>query len=154
MGQKQLYLYPFPHGSLLFKRSLTGTSSSSDILHISSSTEFSLSLWRWPCFWTNDTYFIDFVCGVLFYGTHVYSYAQNVGMPIIGVPGCLMKPVSVPVKFPFSVKKNIRILDLDPRTEAYCLSLNSVCFKRLPRKKYFHLLNSYNIKRVLGVVYC
>ena len=50
----------------------------------------------------------------------MYSYAQNVGMPIIGVPGCLMKPVSVPVKFPFSVKKNIRILDLDPRTEAYC----------------------------------
>ncbi|CAI4503112.1 AEL_collapsed_G0026020.mRNA.1.CDS.1 [Saccharomyces cerevisiae] len=43
---------------------------------------------------------------------------------------------------------------LDPRSEAYCLSLNSVCFKRLPRKKYFHLLNSYNIKRVLGVVYC
>ncbi|CAI5207152.1 BTE_HP_G0155330.mRNA.1.CDS.1 [Saccharomyces cerevisiae] len=65
-----------------------------------------------------------------------------------------MKPFSVPVKFPFSVKKNIRILDLDPRTEAYCLSLNSVCFKRLPRKKYFHLLNSYNIRRVLGVVYC
>ena len=59
-----------------------------------------------------------------------------------------------PVKFPLSVKKNIRILDLDPRSEAYCLSLNSVCFKRLPRKKYFHLLNSYNIKRVLGVVYC
>ena len=50
-----------------------------------------------------------------------------------------MKPFSVPVKFPFSVKKNIRILDLDPRSEAYCLSLNSVCFKRLPRKKYFHL---------------
>ncbi|CAI4302919.1 AQG_2a_G0006690.mRNA.1.CDS.1 [Saccharomyces cerevisiae] len=45
-------------------------------------------------------------------------------------------------------------LHLDPRTEAHCLSLNSVCFKRLPRKKYFHLLNSYNIKRVLGVVYC
>ncbi|CAI5015097.1 ATV_HP_G0154200.mRNA.1.CDS.1 [Saccharomyces cerevisiae] len=36
------------------------------------------------------------------------------------VPGCLVKPFSVPVKFPFSVKKNIRILDLDPRTEAYC----------------------------------
>ncbi|CAI5162341.1 ATV_HP_G0059180.mRNA.1.CDS.1 [Saccharomyces cerevisiae] len=55
-------------------------------------------------------------------------------MPIIGVPRCLEKPFSVPVKFPFSVKKNIRILDLDPRTEAYCLSLNSVCFKRLPWK--------------------
>ncbi|CAI4973553.1 BBT_HP_G0060640.mRNA.1.CDS.1 [Saccharomyces cerevisiae] len=75
-------------------------------------------------------------------------------MPIIGVPGCLEKPFCAPVKFPFSVKKNIRILDLDPRTEAYCLSLNSVCSKRLPRKKYFYLLNSYNIKRVLGVVYC
>ncbi|CAI4638143.1 BAF_collapsed_G0043230.mRNA.1.CDS.1 [Saccharomyces cerevisiae] len=69
------------------------------------------------------------------------------------VPRCLIKPFSVPVTFPFSVKKNIRILDLDPRTEAYCLSLNSVCFKRLPWKKYFYLLNSYNIKRVLGVVY-
>ncbi|CAI4308139.1 CCC_1a_G0006600.mRNA.1.CDS.1 [Saccharomyces cerevisiae] len=75
-------------------------------------------------------------------------------MPIIGVPGCLENPFCAPAKFPLSVKKNIRILDLDPRTEAYCLSLNSVCFKRLPRKKYFHLLNSYNIKRVLGVVYC
>ncbi|CAI4385826.1 BAF_collapsed_G0031380.mRNA.1.CDS.1 [Saccharomyces cerevisiae] len=53
-----------------------------------------------------------------------------------------------------SVKKNIRILDLDPRTEAYCLSPYSVCSKRLPCKKYFYLLNSYNIKRVLGVVYC
>ncbi|CAI5182719.1 CRE_HP_G0005940.mRNA.1.CDS.1 [Saccharomyces cerevisiae] len=75
-------------------------------------------------------------------------------MPIIGVPRCLEKPFSVPVKFPFSVKKNIRILDLDPRTEAYCLSPYSVCSKRLPCKKYFYLLNSYNIKRVLGVVYC
>ncbi|CAI4313126.1 AKH_1a_G0006470.mRNA.1.CDS.1 [Saccharomyces cerevisiae] len=75
-------------------------------------------------------------------------------MPIIGVPGCLEKPFCAPAKFPLSVKKNIRILDLDPRTEAHCLSLNSVCFKRLPRRKYFHLLNSYNIKRVLGVVYC
>ncbi|CAI4953019.1 CGH_1_HP_G0039250.mRNA.1.CDS.1 [Saccharomyces cerevisiae] len=75
-------------------------------------------------------------------------------MPIIGVPGYLEKPFCAPVTFPFSVKKNIRILDLDPRTEAYCLSPYSVCFKRLPRKKYFHLLNSYNIKRVLGVVYC
>ncbi|CAI4500785.1 BAI_1a_G0022680.mRNA.1.CDS.1 [Saccharomyces cerevisiae] len=35
------------------------------------------------------------------------------------VPRCLIKPFSVPLKFPFSVKKNIRILDLDPRTEAY-----------------------------------
>ncbi|CAI4357020.1 BAP_1a_G0025540.mRNA.1.CDS.1 [Saccharomyces cerevisiae] len=76
-------------------------------------------------------------------------------MPIIGVPRCLMKPFSVPVTFPFSVKKNIRILDLDPRTEAYCLSLNSVCFKRLPRKKYFHLLKPVqDSRRVLGVVYC
>ncbi|CAI4551335.1 AKH_1a_G0027130.mRNA.1.CDS.1 [Saccharomyces cerevisiae] len=55
-------------------------------------------------------------------------------MPIIGVPECLEKPFCAPVKFPFSVKKNIRILDLDPRTEAYCLSLNSVCSKRLPWK--------------------
>ncbi|CAI4379057.1 BAP_1a_G0027610.mRNA.1.CDS.1 [Saccharomyces cerevisiae] len=70
------------------------------------------------------------------------------------VPRCLIKPFSVPVTFPFSVKKNIRILDLDPRTEAYCLSPYSVCSKRLPCKKYFYLLNSYNIKRVLGVVYC
>ncbi|CAI7399386.1 BTE_collapsed_G0035070.mRNA.1.CDS.1 [Saccharomyces cerevisiae] len=36
------------------------------------------------------------------------------------VPRCLIKPFSVPVKFPFSVKKNIRILDLDPRTDSYC----------------------------------
>ncbi|CAI4495969.1 BGP_1a_G0022320.mRNA.1.CDS.1 [Saccharomyces cerevisiae] len=36
------------------------------------------------------------------------------------VPRCLIKPFSVPVTFSFSVKKNIRILDLDPRTEAYC----------------------------------
>ncbi|CAI4452811.1 ALH_1b_G0027980.mRNA.1.CDS.1 [Saccharomyces cerevisiae] len=75
-------------------------------------------------------------------------------MPIIGVPGYLEKPFCAPAKFPLTVKKNIRILDLDPRTEVYCLSLISVCFKRLPRKKYFYLLNSYNIKRVLGVVYC
>ena len=60
-----------------------------------------------------------------------------------------------PVKFPLPVKKNIRILDLDPCSEAYCLSLNSVCFKRLPRKKYFHLLKSVqDIRRVFGVVYC
>ena len=66
-----------------------------------------------------------------------------------------MKPFSVPVKFPFSVKKNIRILDLDPRTEAYCLSLNSVCSKRLPWKKCFYLLKSVqDIRRVFGVVYC
>ncbi|CAI4399971.1 CPA_1a_G0027940.mRNA.1.CDS.1 [Saccharomyces cerevisiae] len=77
----------------------------------------------------------------------------KVRMPIIGVPRCLIKPFSVPVTFPFSVKKNIRILDLDPRTEVYCLSPYSVCSKRLPCKKYFYLLNSYNIKRVLGVVY-
>ncbi|CAI4597538.1 CPA_1a_G0034850.mRNA.1.CDS.1 [Saccharomyces cerevisiae] len=44
----------------------------------------------------------------------------KVRMPIIGVPRCLKKPFLVPVKFPFSVEKNIRILDLDPRTEAYC----------------------------------
>ncbi|CAI4588812.1 CCQ_1a_G0034050.mRNA.1.CDS.1 [Saccharomyces cerevisiae] len=36
------------------------------------------------------------------------------------VPRCLIKPFYVPVKFPFSVKKNIRILDLDPRTDSYC----------------------------------
>ncbi|CAI4298766.1 BAK_1a_G0006320.mRNA.1.CDS.1 [Saccharomyces cerevisiae] len=36
-----------------------------------------------------------------------------------GVPRCLIKPFYVPVKFPFSVKKNIRILDLDPRSEAH-----------------------------------
>ncbi|CAI4975455.1 ANM_HP_G0144260.mRNA.1.CDS.1 [Saccharomyces cerevisiae] len=55
-------------------------------------------------------------------------------MPIIGVPRCLIKPFSVPVKFPFSVKKNIRILDLDPRTEVYCLSHHLVCPKRFPCK--------------------
>ncbi|CAI4763734.1 BAP_1a_G0047550.mRNA.1.CDS.1 [Saccharomyces cerevisiae] len=55
-------------------------------------------------------------------------------MPIIGVPGCLENPFCAPAKFPFSVKKNIRILDLDPRTEAYCLSPYSVCSKRLPWK--------------------
>ncbi|CAI7340259.1 CGH_1_collapsed_G0048100.mRNA.1.CDS.1 [Saccharomyces cerevisiae] len=75
-------------------------------------------------------------------------------MPIIGVPRCLENPFCAPAKFPFSVKKNIRTLDLDPRTEACCLSPYSVCSKRLPCKKYFYLLNSYNIKRVLGVVYC
>ncbi|CAI4592148.1 BDM_1a_G0035080.mRNA.1.CDS.1 [Saccharomyces cerevisiae] len=51
-----------------------------------------------------------------------------------------MKPFSVPVKFPFSVKKNIRILDLDPRTEAYCLSPYSVCSKRLPWKKNNYII--------------
>ncbi|CAI4870523.1 BPG_G0006670.mRNA.1.CDS.1 [Saccharomyces cerevisiae] len=67
---------------------------------------------------------------------------------------CLEKTLLACLRsFRFRSKKNIRILDLDPRTEAYCLSLNSVCFKRLPWKKYFYLLNSYNIKRVLGVVY-
>ncbi|CAI4820607.1 ADM_collapsed_G0054620.mRNA.1.CDS.1 [Saccharomyces cerevisiae] len=44
---------------------------------------------------------------------------------------------------------------LDPRTEVYCLSLISVCFKRLPRKKHFYLLKSVqDIRRVFGVVYC
>ncbi|CAI4876237.1 BPG_G0025980.mRNA.1.CDS.1 [Saccharomyces cerevisiae] len=36
---------------------------------------------------------------------HVYSYAQNVRMPIVGVPGCLEKPFCAPAKFPLSVKK-------------------------------------------------
>ncbi|CAI4387256.1 BBM_1a_G0025470.mRNA.1.CDS.1 [Saccharomyces cerevisiae] len=31
----------------------------------------------------------------------------KVRMPIIGVPRCLKKPFLVPVKFPFSVEKNI-----------------------------------------------
>ncbi|CAI4444515.1 BFP_1a_G0017620.mRNA.1.CDS.1 [Saccharomyces cerevisiae] len=76
-------------------------------------------------------------------------------MPIIGVPGCLEKPFCAPVKFPLSVKKNIRILDLDPRTEAYCLSPYSVCSKRLPWKKCFYLLKSVqDIRHALGVVYC
>ncbi|CAI4449415.1 AFI_G0017610.mRNA.1.CDS.1 [Saccharomyces cerevisiae] len=80
-------------------------------------------------------------------------------MPIIGVPGgaggCLEKPFCASVKFPLSVKKNIRILDLDPRTEAYCLSPYSVCSKRLPWKKCFYLLKSVqDIRRVSGVVYC
>ncbi|CAI4385952.1 BMC_2a_G0024790.mRNA.1.CDS.1 [Saccharomyces cerevisiae] len=73
---------------------------------------------------------------------------------VFGRRGALKTPFARACDFRFRSKKNIRILDLDPRTEAYCLSLNSVCFKRLPRKKYFHLLNSYNIKRVFGVVYC
>ncbi|CAI4241939.1 BFP_1a_G0000920.mRNA.1.CDS.1 [Saccharomyces cerevisiae] len=55
-------------------------------------------------------------------------------MPIIGVPGCLEKPFCASAKFPLSVKKNIRILDLDPRTEAYCLSHHLVCPKRFPCK--------------------
>ncbi|CAI5027504.1 BBT_HP_G0104470.mRNA.1.CDS.1 [Saccharomyces cerevisiae] len=74
-------------------------------------------------------------------------------MPIVGVPRCaLKKPFSRACDASILVKK--RTSELNPRSEAYCLSLNSVCFKRLPRKKYFYLLNSYNIKRVLGVVYC
>ncbi|CAI4640723.1 AHG_G0039030.mRNA.1.CDS.1 [Saccharomyces cerevisiae] len=74
---------------------------------------------------------------------------------VFGCRGALKNPFTRACEVSaFGQKKNIRILDLDPRSEAYCLSLNSVCFKRLPRKKYFHLLNSYNIKRVLGVVYC
>ncbi|CAI4247584.1 AAC_HP2_G0000790.mRNA.1.CDS.1 [Saccharomyces cerevisiae] len=51
-----------------------------------------------------------------------------------GAGGCLEKPFCAPVKFPFSVKKNIRILDLDPRSEAYCLSHHLVCPKRFPCK--------------------
>ncbi|CAI4309752.1 CEI_1a_G0006300.mRNA.1.CDS.1 [Saccharomyces cerevisiae] len=61
-------------------------------------------------------------------------------MPIIGVLGCLENPFSVPVKFPLSVKKNIRILDLDPRTEVYCLSPYSLSFKRLPWKKNNYII--------------
>nr|CAI6457746.1 AAC_HP1_G0026430.mRNA.1.CDS.1 [Saccharomyces cerevisiae] len=41
----------------------------------------------------NESYiFHRFRMWSIVYGTHVYSYAQNVGMPIIGVPGCLEKP--------------------------------------------------------------
>ncbi|CAI4378801.1 BAQ_1a_G0027590.mRNA.1.CDS.1 [Saccharomyces cerevisiae] len=76
-------------------------------------------------------------------------------MPIIGVPRCLMKPFSVPVKFPFSVKKNIRILRFGPSYRSLCLSPYSVCSKRLPQKKYFYLLKPVqDIRRVFGVVYC
>ncbi|CAI4992071.1 BBT_HP_G0073220.mRNA.1.CDS.1 [Saccharomyces cerevisiae] len=53
-------------------------------------------------------------------------------MPIIGVPGCLEKPFCAPVTFPFLVKK--RTSELNPRSEAYCLSPYSVCSKRLPWK--------------------
>ncbi|CAI4918487.1 CGH_1_HP_G0015480.mRNA.1.CDS.1 [Saccharomyces cerevisiae] len=73
-------------------------------------------------------------------------------MPIIGVPRCLENPFSRACDASILVKK--RTSELDPRTEACCLSPYSVCSKRLPCKKYFYLLNSYNIKRVLGVVYC
>ncbi|CAI4979888.1 BAD_HP_G0050240.mRNA.1.CDS.1 [Saccharomyces cerevisiae] len=71
---------------------------------------------------------------------------------VFGCRGALKKPFSRACDASILVKK--RTSELNPHSEAYCLSLNSVCFKRLPRKKYFHLLNSYNIKRVLGVVYC
>ncbi|CAI6460629.1 ASN_HP2_G0022030.mRNA.1.CDS.1 [Saccharomyces cerevisiae] len=79
-------------------------------------------------------------------------------MPIIGVPGCLIKPFSVPLTFPFSVKKNTRILDLDPRTEVYCLSPYPICCKRPPMEEvmlYYPSPDSLikNRKRVLGVAY-
>ena len=63
-----------------------------------------------------------------------------------------------PVKFPLSVKKNIRILDLDPRSEAYCISHHLVCPKRFPCKATSLLLIPEgwikNSNHVQGVVYC
>ncbi|CAI4538208.1 BAQ_1a_G0027660.mRNA.1.CDS.1 [Saccharomyces cerevisiae] len=54
-------------------------------------------------------------------------------MPIVGVPRCaLKKPFSRACDASILVKK--RTSELDPRTEAYCLSPYSVCSKRLPWK--------------------
>ncbi|CAI4563442.1 CPA_1a_G0031630.mRNA.1.CDS.1 [Saccharomyces cerevisiae] len=54
---------------------------------------------------SNHTSLIDFVCGVLFYGTHVYSYAQNVGMPIIGCQSALKTPFPCLLSFRFRSKR-------------------------------------------------
>ncbi|CAI7401148.1 BAD_collapsed_G0035160.mRNA.1.CDS.1 [Saccharomyces cerevisiae] len=69
----------------------------------------------------NEAYiFIDSVCeGIVFWGLCLFVCAECENANY-RVPRCLIKPFSVPVKFPFSVKKNIRILDLDPRTDSYC----------------------------------
>ncbi|CAD6624532.1 BJ4_G0038640.mRNA.1.CDS.1 [Saccharomyces cerevisiae] len=71
-------------------------------------------------------------------------------MPIIGVSRCLEKPFCA-LRFRSKRKSEF---GLRPSYRSLCPRLNSVCSKRLPWKKYFHLLNSYNIKRVFGVVYC
>ena len=91
---------------------------------------------------------------VLFYGAYVYSYVGEVRMPIVGVPRCaLKKPFSRACDASILVKK--RTSELNPHSEAYCLSLYSVFSKRSPWKKYFYLLKSVqDIRRVSGVVYC
>ncbi|CAI7191213.1 ATV_collapsed_G0031400.mRNA.1.CDS.1 [Saccharomyces cerevisiae] len=59
-------------------------------------------------------------------------------MPIVGVPRCaLKKPFSRACDASILVKK--RTSELNPHSEAYCLSLYSVFSKRSPWKKYFYL---------------
>ncbi|CAI4667700.1 ADM_collapsed_G0040300.mRNA.1.CDS.1 [Saccharomyces cerevisiae] len=55
----------------------------------------------------NESYiFIGFVCGVLFYGhSCVFGMRRMWECQCTGVPGCLEKPFSAPVKFPLSVKR-------------------------------------------------
>ncbi|CAI4562552.1 AMP_1a_G0031340.mRNA.1.CDS.1 [Saccharomyces cerevisiae] len=55
---------------------------------------------------SNHTSLIDFVCGVLFYGAYVYSYAQNVGMPIIGCQSALKNPFARLRSSAFGQKEN------------------------------------------------
>ncbi|CAI7341587.1 CFC_collapsed_G0025310.mRNA.1.CDS.1 [Saccharomyces cerevisiae] len=84
----------------------------------------------------NESYIFDRLrmWSTVFWGLCLFVCAECGNANYRGAGGCLEKPFCAPVKFPFSVKKNIRILDLDPRSEAYCLSPYSVCSKRLPWK--------------------
>ncbi|CAI4756552.1 AIS_collapsed_G0047620.mRNA.1.CDS.1 [Saccharomyces cerevisiae] len=55
---------------------------------------------------------------------YILSYVPKRRILIIGKPGYLKKPFFVPAILPFSVKEKIRVLGLDPRSEAHCLSLD------------------------------
>ncbi|CAI4457849.1 CCC_1a_G0017780.mRNA.1.CDS.1 [Saccharomyces cerevisiae] len=72
---------------------------------------------------------------------------------VFGCRGALKNPFARLRSFRFRSKRKSEFR-LRSSYRSLCPRLNSVCSKRLPCKKYFYLLNSYNIKRVLGVVYC
>nr|CAI6616899.1 ALI_HP1_G0032320.mRNA.1.CDS.1 [Saccharomyces cerevisiae] len=74
-------------------------------------------------------------------------------MPIIGCQNALKDPFARRRSFRIRSKRKSEFRSR-PSYRSLCPRLNLACSKRLPWKKCFYLLNSYNIKRVLGVVYC
>ncbi|CAI4443965.1 BAK_1a_G0017470.mRNA.1.CDS.1 [Saccharomyces cerevisiae] len=74
---------------------------------------------------------------------------------VFGCQGALKNPFTPACEVSVFGQKEYPNFRFGPSFRSLCLSPYSVCSKRLPWKKYFHLLKSVqDIKLVLGVVYC